>query len=166
MRKHAILLSGPLGVGKTSLGRALAARLGGGFVDGDDHSDAELPWYCSTLRRGHAVVTTGLGLLEAHTFVIIAYPLRCTDWIFYKRRFDDAGVHSIFVNLRASFEEIVAPTRGRKFTNAEQARIGVMIREGYSDRQFGDLTIDTGSQSFDATFQVLASDVMRTIDGA
>ena len=40
MPKHAIFLSGPIGTGKTSLGRMLAEKLGGAFIDGDDHSDA------------------------------------------------------------------------------------------------------------------------------
>lgn len=32
-RKQAIFLSGPIGVGKTTLGRALAGSLGGRFID-------------------------------------------------------------------------------------------------------------------------------------
>jgi len=36
MRKQAIFLNGPIGVGKSSLGRALAEALDGSFIDGDD----------------------------------------------------------------------------------------------------------------------------------
>ncbi|MGO4816219.1 shikimate kinase, partial [Cupriavidus sp. 2MCAB6] len=45
MQPYAIFLSGPIGAGKTTLGKALATELGGGFIDGDDHSDPDLPWY-------------------------------------------------------------------------------------------------------------------------
>jgi hypothetical protein len=72
---------------------------------------------------------------------VIAYPLGCTTWVFCKRGFGDVGVQPVFVNPRASFEEIVSPARGSVFTDEEQARIKVMIREGYSDRPFGDLTM-------------------------
>jgi hypothetical protein len=78
------------------------------------------------------------------------------------RRFN-VGVHSILVNFRAFFDEIVFPARGRRFSNEEQARIEVMSREGYSDRSFADLTIDTGDRSFEATLEHLASEVSRIL---
>jgi DNA polymerase III delta prime subunit len=122
MPKHAILLSGPIGTGKTTLGRMLAEKLGGAFIDGDDHCDAGRPWYCSILRTSRAVLRTSLAVLEDRPLVVIAYPLGCTTWVFYKRGFGDAGVQPVFVNLRASLEEIVSPARGRVFTDDEQAR--------------------------------------------
>ena len=161
--KHAIFLSGPIGTGKTSLGRMLAEKLGGAFIDGDDHSDAGRPWYCSILRTSRAVLRTSLAVLEDRPLVVIAYPLGCTTWVFYKRGFGDAGVRPLFVNLRASFEEIVSPARGRVLIDEELARIKVMIREGYSDRQFGDLAIDTGDRSLEFTLQHLISEVMRIV---
>ncbi len=39
----AILLNGAVGVGKTTLGRALAAQMDAGFIDGDDHGDKAQP---------------------------------------------------------------------------------------------------------------------------
>jgi len=143
MRKHAIFLSGPIGVGKTTIGRALAARLGGAFVDGDDHAEPGRPWYSSILRTSASIVATGLQLLETRTFLVVAYPLGCTTWIYHRRKFSDAGVSPIFVTLRASYESIIAPARGREFSAAERERIKVMLSEGYADRAFSDLTIDT-----------------------
>jgi Shikimate kinase len=165
MRKHAIFLNGPIGVGKTTLGRALAEKLDGGFIDGDDHSEQGRPWYCSILRTSRSVLRTGLETLQDRRFVVIAYPLMCRTWIFYKRGFGDAGVHPIFVNLRASFDEIVSPARGRAFSDAERSRIAVMIREGYCDRPFADLTVETGGRSFGATLDHLTSGVIQTSRG-
>ncbi|PPD15513.1 MAG: hypothetical protein CTY25_05990 [Methylobacterium sp.] len=166
MHKHAIFLSGPIGVGKTSLGRALAARLDGGFIDGDDHSDPAHPWYCSILRTSRAILKNGLTMLQDRPLVVVAYPLGCLTWIFYKRSFGDAGVRPVFVNLGASFDDIVAPARGRRFSGAEEARIVVMIQEGYGNRSFGDLTINTANQSFEATLQLLASEVIQIVRSA
>jgi type II secretory pathway predicted ATPase ExeA len=41
--KVAILLNGAVGVGKTTLRRALAAQMDAGFIDGDDHRDKAQP---------------------------------------------------------------------------------------------------------------------------
>jgi hypothetical protein len=62
--KHAIYLSGPIGAGKSTLGRALAERLEGTFVENDDHSDPERPWYGSILSTGRAIVAAVLAGLQ------------------------------------------------------------------------------------------------------
>lgn len=161
MDKHAIFLSGPIGAGKTTLGRGLAERLGAGFIDGDDHSDHSKPWYCSTLSTAEAIVRTGFALLAAHPAVVIAYPLGCSSWIYYRRKFGDAGVKPLFVTLRASYENIVAANRGREFTPWEHERIATMIREGYDARPFSDLIFDTDKRGFGATLSGLTDAVRR-----
>ena len=165
MSRHAIFLNGPIGAGKSSLGRALAKMLGGEFIDGDDYADPDRPWFCSILRTSEAVVTKGLTVLENHPFVVIGYPLSRTTWIYFKRRFSDEGGAPIFVGLRATYEGITAEARGRQFTRAEHERIKVMIAEGYGDRPFNDLFVDTDKVSFEETLQTLASAVMRLPPG-
>ena len=161
MCKHVVFLSGPIGVGKTSVGRALAAKLDGAFIDGDDHAEPGRPWYRSIRRISTAIVETGLGLLEGRSYLVVAYPLRCTTWIYHRRKFGDAGIRPLFVTLRAPYEAIVAPRRGRSFSIAERARIKVMIAEGYADRPFSDLFIDADEASVEDLANRLASEVLR-----
>lgn len=155
MQRYAIFLSGPIGAGKTTLGRALAARIGGSFIDGDDHADPGLPWYGSILRTSRSVVREGFSLLAERPNLVVAYPLRCSDWIFFRRHFGDAGVQSIFVSLRASYECIVDAGRGRVFDAEEHDRIRVMLAEGYGERRFSDLIVDSDRGSFAGTLDEL-----------
>jgi hypothetical protein len=161
MLKRAVFLNGPIGSGKTTLGRALAHALGGTFLDGDAYADPDRPWYASILRTSRAVVRVSLTALDKHPFVVIAYPLACSTWLFYRRHLAEAGVHSFFIGLSDSYEAITAESRGRRFSNAEKARIKVMIREGYGRQAFNDLIIDTSKQSFPETVARLASEVTR-----
>lgn len=156
--KRAIFLSGPIGVGKTTLGRALSDSIAGGFIDGDDHSDPDKPWYCSILRTSIAVVRTGLAILESKPAVVIAYPLNCMNWIYFRRRFGDAGIRTLFIGLRAPFSFIVDEGRGRRFDEDEQQRIRVMIAEGYGEKPFSDLIVDTDQDSFANTLAHLVSE--------
>lgn len=161
MQRYAIFLSGPIGAGKTTLGRALAERIGGGFIDGDDHANPELPWYGSILRTSRSVVQTGLSLLAERRYLVVAYPLGCSTWIFYRRHFGAAGIRPIFVSLRASYEGIVDAGRGREFDDEERERIGVMLAEGYGERSFSDLIIDTDLHSFARTLDGLVDGLRR-----
>src|SRR2546426_892339 len=104
MQSHAIFLNGPIGTGKTTLGRALAQNIEAGFIDGDDHSDPDKPWFASIKRTSERIVQAGFQILATHRAVVIAYPLGCTNWIYFRRKFGDAGVAPLFVTLNASFE--------------------------------------------------------------
>ena len=156
-KRHAIFLDGPIGVGKSSLGRELAAALGGTFIDGDDHADPNGPWYCSILRTSRSVVERGLVLLNTAPIVVIAYPLGCTTWIYYRRRFGDAGVATHFVGLHAAYTSIVDASRGRAFNESEKARIRVMISEGYGERPFEKAFVATDATDFQNTLSELVS---------
>lgn len=161
MQRYAIFMSGPIGAGKTTLGRALAARIGGGFIDGDDHADPGLPWYGSILRTSRSVVREGFSLLAERPNLVVAYPLGCSNWIFFRRHFGDAGVRPIFVSLRASYERIVDSGRGRTFDAEEHERIRVMLAEGYGQRSFSDLIVDTDQGSFADTLDELETRLSR-----
>lgn len=163
MKKHAIFLGGPVGVGKTTLGQALAGRLSGRFIDGDDFSSPDHPWYCSILQTSRAIARTGLAMLDHSSSVVIAYPLGCVTWIYFRRKFGDAGVRPLFVSLRASYSSIIATGRGRSFSSAEHDRIQVMIAEGYGVRPFSDLVLDTDKAGFAATLARLEADIRRMI---
>jgi DNA polymerase III delta prime subunit len=153
--KHAILLDGPIGTGKTTLGRALAERLSGGFIDGDAFADPDHPWYCSILRTSQSIVHNGAGMLATADVVVIAYPLGCINWIYFRRKFIEAGASPFFVGLHASYEAIVDERRGRSFTSEEHDRIQVMIAEGYGTRPFSDLMVDTDKADFAMTLAAL-----------
>lgn len=161
MDKHAIFLSGPIGAGKTTLGRGLAERLGAGFIDGDDQADHSKPWYARIRTTSERIVRVGLEMLATHEAVVIAYPLGCSSWIYHRRKFGDAGVRPIFVTLRASYKNIVAANRGRQFTPWEHERIAAMLHEGYDTRTFSDLIFDTDKAGFDQTLAQLTEAVRR-----
>lgn len=163
MTGRAIFLNGPIGVGKTTLGQALAERLSAGFIDGDDLSDPDRPWYCSILQTSRRVVQSGLDVLQYTDTVIIAYPLDCMNWIYFRRKFEDAGVRPVFVTLRATFSSIVDVGRGRAFSNDERDRIQVMIAEGYGSRPFSDLVLDTNKADFAGTLARLEHEARHMI---
>jgi hypothetical protein len=159
MKRHVIFLSGPIGCGKTTLGRALADKLDADFVDGDDLSEGGTPWLASILRTCRAIVarvSAGDGYDGAF---VVAYPLRCTNWIYFRRRLGDQGISTTFVTLRASYTAITDARRGRDFTPAERARIRIMLDEGYSDRAFSDIIVDSASMGIDETLDVLLTQI-------
>jgi hypothetical protein len=161
-----IFLNGPIGVGKTTLGRALSRRLAAGFVDGDDHSNHDKPWYGSILSTSRSIVGTSLATLRQHDAVVIAYPLGCVTWVYFRRHFAAAGVRTIFVSLRASYAAIVDEDgRGRHFDAVEKERIKSMIAEGYQQRPFSDLIFDTDEASFGETVDRLEI-ALRILIGA
>jgi len=163
MARWAIFLSGPVGAGKTTLGRALAERLSAGFIDGDDLSDPDRPWYCSSLQTSREIVQSGLEVLRHTPIVVIAYPLRCTNWIYFRRKIENEGAMPLFVTLRASFSSIVDVRRRRAFSRDERARIRVMIAEGYDSRPFSSLVLDTDKADFAGTLARLEHETRRLI---
>jgi hypothetical protein len=139
----AIFLSGPIGAGKSTLGRALADALDGNFIDGDDHKAPGKPWYGSSLSTARSILRAIATFAPDGQPTIIAYPLRCIEWTYYRRRLAEHGIHTIFVSLSASYEAIIAPSRGRRFSAEERARIRTMIGERYDRRPFSDLVLET-----------------------
>jgi hypothetical protein len=152
MPAQVIFLDGPVGVGKTSLGRAAAQSLGWAFIDGDDHS-AEGPWLRSILRISRAIAAACRQALETHPAVIVAYPLRPTDWRFYRARFAQDGVACHCLGLTASAKAIA--NRARPLSPEEIARSAEMTAQGYGQRSFATLTLSTDEADFQTTCETL-----------
>ncbi len=139
----AIFLTGTIGAGKTTLGRALARALGGGHVEGDDYQRPPRPWFATSLSTCRGVLGAVLALAAEGRPAVVSYPLRCREWIFYRRRLADSGVRPVFVSLAAAGETLLAPGRGRVFSEAERRRILEMLRQGYGAPGFADLVVRT-----------------------
>lgn len=163
MRGHVVFLSGPIGVGKSTLGRSLAERLLGVFLDGDNFSQCGAPWYSCTLRTSQDLLEAGMAAVSQSGLAIVAYPLRRTNWVFFKRSFADRGIANVFVGLRASYGAITDESRGRVFSNEEKDRIKAMIAQGYGARCFSDVIVDTDAGGLSDTLFVLERNVRSRI---
>lgn len=163
MPGHIVFLSGPIGVGKSTLGRGLAERLGGVFLDGDDFSQSDRPWYSCILQTSRGIVQAGIAAVEQSGVAVVAYPLGRINWVFFKRSFEDRNVRTVFISLRAAYDSIVDEGRGRVFSDEERDRIRVMIAEGYGTRPFSDLIVDTDVADFGETLAVLEREVRQLI---
>lgn len=151
MGSTAIFLSGPIGAGKSTLGVALAQARRGTFIEGDEHSAPDRPWYASTLTTARSIVRAIVRDAEPDRPVVIAYPLRCLEWIFYRRHLEKSGIRMIVVSLGASYDSTTSADRGRRFSEGEQDRIRQMIAEGYDRRRFSDLVLRTDDENRDET---------------
>ena len=94
-------------------------------------------------------------MLATANVVVVAYPLGCISWIYFRRKFIEAGASPFFVGLQASFRAIVDEQRGRAFSSKELDRIQVMIAEGYGARPFNDLVVATDRADFATTLAEL-----------
>ena len=164
MNRHSpnvIFVSGPVGVGKSTFGTALAQALGGHFIEGDDHGRQDLPWYASALTAPRSILRAIVGSAREPGPVVVASPLRCREWIFYRRRLRDAGLRPFFVTLAADYDAIIAAHRGRSFDAWEHRRIREMIEQGYGRREFSDLVIRTDLFDKRATLNLLIEQLGR-----
>ncbi|MBV1825165.1 hypothetical protein [Komagataeibacter oboediens] len=163
MSKCAVFLNGPVGSGKTSLGRAVAACNGAAFIDGDDLSDPNRPWFCSILQTSRTIVREGERHLRQGKCVVIAYPLTCMNWIYFRRKFNENNIRTVFVSLKASYETITDTRRGRHFDVGEHDRIQDMIAEGYDARAFSDIVFDNNGFDFGTALSRLDAQLRRFI---
>lgn len=149
--KYAILVDGTIGVGKTTMGRELACRFDGAFIDRDDHRAWGKPWYCSSLNTCRSILSTATDAFHKRNFVFISGPLRCLDWVYFSGHFGRAGAGVVSIGLQASCENITDQTRGRTFSEGERERMEEMIQEGYGARTYNDFYMRTDQAGISAT---------------
>jgi len=106
--RFVILLDGTIGVGKSTMGRQLALRFGGAFLDGDDYKAKGKPWYCSSLTTCRSLLDAGTRALNVKPVVFIGRPMRCLDWLYFSRHFEPVGARVVSIGLQASFENIIS----------------------------------------------------------
>jgi ABC-type hemin transport system ATPase subunit len=150
-----IFLTGPIGAGKSTLGRALAAQLGGHHIEGDDYQLPDRPWYAAALRVARSILRDALSEAKAGRPAIISYPLRCREWLYLKRHCERAGFATRFVALQADPDRIVSPLRGRTFSAWEQQRIREMVDQGYDRPAFADAVVRTDRDAVDESLRKL-----------
>lgn len=161
MQKTVVFFDGPVGVGKTSLGRDVARQLDFEFLDGDDFAEPG-QWLRSGRRTSHQIVTAAEAALQRHDGVLVSYPLRRTNWIFYKATFERQGVAFFSVGLNAHITSI--RNRARKLSPQEITRSQEMSAQGYGRQSFHAVTARTDQGSFEHTSHLLAaqlSDILR-----
>jgi hypothetical protein len=160
-----IFLNGPIGVGKTVLGRLVAPVLVASFIDSDDLADHSKPWFAQGLSTAKALVGAVIATLRERPVVLVAKPLRARDWAFFKARFEAVGVAVHCITLAAPAEVILDPGRGRNFDAKEAARTREMIAQGYGNRPFSDAVVATDRTETAETADALVALCRRLVAG-
>ena len=160
MQRSVVLLDGPIGVGKTTLGRAAASQLQFGFIDGDGYS-VPGDWLRSILRTSRRIVSASEESLRTNPSVVVAYPLRCTNWIFLRETFGQMGVACHCIGLIADIASITVRTR--RLDEKEIARSVEMIAQGYGQRAFSTFILRTDEADFDETCKRLTEKIRQAL---
>jgi hypothetical protein len=159
---RAIFLMGTIGAGKTTLGRALAKAIGGRHIEADDFHHPTRPWFATSFSTCRQVLNAILTPGREDGPAIVSYPLRCREWIYYRRRLAEAGIGSAFVSLVAAEAALLDRSRGRVFTEGERRRILEMLDQGYDARPFADLIVRTDRASVDESLAGLIAGLERS----
>ena len=162
--RFVVLLDGTIGVGKSTLGRKLALRFGGTFLDGDDYRAKGKPWYCSSLTTCRSLRDASVEALDKKPVVIVGRPMRCLDWLYFSRHFERRGTRLFSIGLQASFENIINEERGRVFSQQERERMAEMIQQGYGARPYSDFHARTDQVSIGATVSQLETGIRKLTD--
>jgi cytidylate kinase len=157
----AIFLTGPIGAGKTTLGSALARALDGAFIDGDVYLMRDRPWYACSRSTARSILAAVTGAAGEGRTAVVAFPMRCIDWLFHRGHLERRGIRMITVSLSASYAATIAAERGRDFAPGEQARIREMIDQGYGRPAFADIALATDRAGVDETL----AELVRALHG-
>lgn len=85
------------------------------------------------------------------------------NWIYFRRKFNENNIRTVFVSLKASYETITDTRRGRHFDVGEHDRIQDMITEGYDARAFSDIVFDNNGFDFGTALSRLDAELRRFI---
>ncbi|MEM1159562.1 MAG: hypothetical protein AAGJ28_01395 [Pseudomonadota bacterium] len=164
LARFVVLLDGTIGVGKSTMGRQLAIRFRGTFLDGDDYKVKGKPWYCSSLTTCRSLRDASSAALEKAPVVFIARPMRCLDWLYFSRHFERKAIRVFSIGLQASLENITDDGRGRAFSQRELDRMAEMIRQNYGARPYSEFHVRTDQMSVSATVDILEEGIRRLTD--
>ncbi|MEJ2390919.1 MAG: shikimate kinase AroK [Gammaproteobacteria bacterium] len=168
--QQSIFLVGPMGVGKTTIGRQLASLMGYEFVDSDreieSRTGASIPWIFDMegeegfRRREQNIINE----LSARPGIVLATGggavIKPENRACLKQR-------GIVVYLRADIDELLARTRNDKNrpllqTEDPRSRLEALIRERepwYLD--VADITFDTQHQNIKAAARMLHGQIVE-----
>jgi AAA domain len=160
----ALMLTGPIGVGKSTLGRRLADSLAGQFVESDDFRRTGLHWTSSILTTSRHLLSAIVKGAATFDVVVIANPMRHREYCYFAASLERRGIRFAVIGLDAGPDAICRPSRGRVFSGAERARIREMISDGYGQRPFCSAVLRTDVAGLEQTSRALlhiARDLMR-----
>lgn len=158
MTGHVFLFGGPIGVGKTTLGRSVVERMGIAFLDRDALAGPG-PWISTVLSTSRRIVAGCLQELERYPAVIVAAPIRCLDWLCLSMRFNRVGVQCHCIGLTAS--QVSIETRSRTLSLSERRRSREMASQGYGQRPFRVGTLHTDHHCIASATDVLTAQLSK-----
>ena len=80
MSKLVVILNGPIGVGKSTIGAAVAARLSGACIESDDLGNPDRAWHEQVDVVNEELISTSLAALKEASLVVAALPLESARW--------------------------------------------------------------------------------------
>lgn len=134
--KGVLVFNGPVGVGKSIIGRAVAIKLRCPFIDADDLRNHEISWVTDNRKTLLRLADLVLKHIPHTDRVVGARPLRKRDLLFLQARLESHEVSVNVVTLSAGLDDILSSRRQRRLSPAEAARAKKMIEEGYASRDF------------------------------
>lgn len=147
-----ICINGSINSGRSTVGRALAARLGVRFIEGDDHDAHELPFEEMIVA---AVERLARVIEAADERLVVAYPLRDQDFAVLDEAARKRGAELVVVTLAPPLEVALTQRGERVLDDGERERIRKMYAEGYNAREFSALVAD-GTPTVEGAVGVIA----------
>ena len=159
MSKLVVILNGPIGVGKSTIGAAVAARLSGACIESDDLGNPDRAWHEQVDVVNEELISISLAALMEASLGVAALPLESARWDDIRVKLAEAGVEAKCATLAASCDAITHASRNRAFTDWEHERLRQMLAEGYDARPFGDAVVRTDTHAFAAKVDQVAAHI-------